>query len=466
VHAQPEQYWISTYYISLPLLALALIALRNGDRIVRILAVLTAFACLLALGEAGGLYTVLRNSVGLLSFMRFPIKLVVIAGFCLPLLGALAIAPLLHSSPKIWKFPRLVVAFLALLSLTVAVVASLAPHPLENSAVTWKNALFRICFLLVFALSFACLASMTDLRRQRFLGIFLLLVLWGDALNHAPWQNPTVGAWAFKGTAVELHPKPALGTGRAMISPPASDKLDHLQYDVPANDVLASRVSLYANANLLESVPKFDGFYALYLRDASAVLYELYSSTNSPSPLLDFLSISHLTAPGKTLEWTNRPTALPWVTIGQQSRPATPNDISYFILEPRFDPRSEVFLSAEFNPPQLPPVKNAKILKTELIAHRWLVEVETSQPTVVVLSQSWHPNWEAYVDRQPTPILKANFAFQAITIPAGSHTVELVYRDKKFNLALPFALLGIFITLGYWFKSRSQFPVPKSSSPL
>ena len=51
---------------------------------------------------------------------------------------------------------------------------------------------------------------------------------------------------------------------------------------------------------------------------------------------------------------------------------------------------------------------------------------------MVVIAQSFYHPWKAVVDGKPTPIWKANYAFQALEVPPGQHQVEIVYRDKKF----------------------------------
>jgi uncharacterized membrane protein YfhO len=49
------------------------------------------------------------------------------------------------------------------------------------------------------------------------------------------------------------------------------------------------------------------------------------------------------------------------------------------------------------------------------------------------------------VDDRPAPLLLANYAFQAVPVPAGSHHVRLVYEDRAFQIGLlcsALALLG------------------------
>jgi hypothetical protein len=49
----------------------------------------------------------------------------------------------------------------------------------------------------------------------------------------------------------------------------------------------------------------------------------------------------------------------------------------------------------------------------------------------VFLSDQFYPGWEASVNGHPVPILKANFAFRAVRIPAGESQVEFQYRPRS-----------------------------------
>jgi len=44
-------------------------------------------------------------------------------------------------------------------------------------------------------------------------------------------------------------------------------------------------------------------------------------------------------------------------------------------------------------------------------------------------ADAWHPFWHAQVNGRDTPILRANFGFQAVQVPSGVATVRFVYRS-------------------------------------
>ena len=63
-----------------------------------------------------------------------------------------------------------------------------------------------------------------------------------------------------------------------------------------------------------------------------------------------------------------------------------------------------------------------------------------------VFSDIWYPyGWEAYVDGQQTPIIRANYVLRAIKVPAGVHKIEFHFRPKSFKTGNTIALFSSII---------------------
>src|SRR6185436_951044 len=98
VYLQPDQFWVSSYYVGVSILALGLVvALRQPTPRVWALLGIALVGLVLALGEAGRVHSWVRAIVPGLSMIRFPVKFMVLPAVCFPLLAALAVHRCLDS---------------------------------------------------------------------------------------------------------------------------------------------------------------------------------------------------------------------------------------------------------------------------------------------------------------------------------------------------------------------------------
>ncbi len=80
--------------------------------------------------------------------------------------------------------------------------------------------------------------------------------------------------------------------------------------------------------------------------------------------------------------------------------------------------------------------------------------VNTSNNSLLYLNDNFYPGWQATVDGKPTPILKANYAFRAIAVPAGEHQVVIKYAPFSFTIGLFIATLSFISLLFLGFKKH------------
>jgi len=446
VYWQHEQYWTSSYYTSVGVFALALLAVFSvRRRMVVTLAILFVVSVVLAMGDEGFLYEPIRKILPQIGFMRFPIKFVVIVTFAVPLLAAFAMkarseAPLSDLRSRLTMF-GLWPIFLGVIC-SVIWSARLHPAKYEDWTLTWQNGLGRATFFVLFGATLAVLGFIKSPPARSLAGLVLLSEILGDSLNHVPPQNPTIARYAFEPGLLKLSPQPRLGGARVMVSPAANSRFRRFATSDPLKNYIASRQAQFANLNLIDGIPKLDGFYSLYLREADALHGALYSSTNAaPVPICDFLGVAHISDEKNLLEWASRSTAMPLITGGQ--KPLLVDDLTALnrITSANFRPQEVVFLASRPNP-VITNQSDLSIPRSQFGAHSVSFEVQASDRGVVVIAQNFHRFWQATIDGALAPLLRANYAFQAVVVPGGHHTVQLRYVDRNFVVGISISLIA------------------------
>jgi len=509
VFAQHGQYWVSSYYAGIGVLLLAGVGFaRIRDARLWVLTGMMILSLALALGDPGYLYRVLRELFPPLQIVRFPIKFVVIASFALPLLAAFGIQALRNASSRDGsrcqeadgETERLLTPALSsteeereknadrvngatrkrdsapsehretllipmvLFGATCLVLigailwfARTHPLPTDQWTATWQSGLSRGGLLVLIMAATAGLGS----RRwgaSPIPSLSLVALLWLDAMTHAPRLNPTIEPSVYEASLAKDHlklaPEPKLGESRAMISPLADFRLNHLAITNAVDDVLYSRLSLFANANLLDSIPKLDGFFSLYVREESRVRALLYATTNASVPALEtFLGVSQFTAEDKVIHWKPRRNFLAFATGGQTPVFADDTEILRAMAAPGFDAARSVYLPTPASA-QTAVTNSAgvQVQVTQIRAHEILLTVEADAPAWVVVAQAFYHPWKAYVDGKPAKLWRANYAFQAVEVPAGRHAVQMEYVDNAFRAGTALSVLSLLACAWLWMK--------------
>ncbi len=93
---------------------------------------------------------------------------------------------------------------------------------------------------------------------------------------------------------------------------------------------------------------------------------------------------------------------------------------------------------------------SAQILNYE--NRRVVCKVQATAPGYLVLLDSYFPGWRARVDGVEADIVRADFAFRAVAVPAGEHQVEFRYQPRSFFIGLLLTMvagLGAVIILAF-----------------
>ncbi len=82
----------------------------------------------------------------------------------------------------------------------------------------------------------------------------------------------------------------------------------------------------------------------------------------------------------------------------------------------------------------------------------------------MVLSENYQSNWSVWVDGNPAELLRANYVWKGVALPAGDHQVEFRYYSATLFWSRTVTLLCGALAAGMvasaWFARRKRAPLP------
>ncbi|KAF0178143.1 MAG: hypothetical protein FD161_2080 [Limisphaerales bacterium] len=497
-----DQQWTSSYYPGIGILALAALAVwRRREPRVWLLAVVALLGVWLAMGHNAFLLDWLKALCPPLGFIRFPIKYVLLPLMVLPFLAAMALAerrsPTRHvhslapaggegrgegknpttteaetavAEPAVARNHSYLIAlrdfgvigggFLFCIYFIVEPEFRSSLHSLGADSdsldlamrVTVSACLQVFSLGLVFA-AWIFIERVTSKTASIIARLVLLAVIAFNILTHAPRQNPTVITQAYEpGVAKFSTAMPRLGEGRAMVSREMEGFMAHAHNPDALNYCIGARRALFANWNLLDGVPKANGFFSQFPRELSDTWWLLYGHDRPfPERFADFLGITRISSSETLFTWTHRTNALPLVTAGMEPVFTDATNTLRELVDTGYDPAGIVFLPKELlaisRATNASAITRATVLSTRWARESLSIEVEANAPVWVVIAQTYYHPWKAFEGERELPIRRANHAFQAIEVSAGRHTIELRYVDHAFRLGAAFSLTTLALVL-------------------
>lgn len=87
--------------------------------------------------------------------------------------------------------------------------------------------------------------------------------------------------------------------------------------------------------------------------------------------------------------------------------------------------------------------------------NRVAVKTKSTAPSILILSENHYPGWRAYVDGNLVETLRIDYNLRGVTLPAGEHSIEFVYRPKSVLIGLCITLLTL-TALVIWCVRRAR----------
>ncbi len=122
-------------------------------------------------------------------------------------------------------------------------------------------------------------------------------------------------------------------------------------------------------------------------------------------------------------------------------------------VQTAFDPGKEA--SVEGRPSDLealrgvgPLVNGCKMTRfAEVSANRIAINVHTTNPTFLVVSENWYPGWTATVNGQTRTILRVDSTLMGMWLGAGDSEIRLVFRPRYVWFGISSAFLATALLL-------------------
>jgi hypothetical protein len=464
VFTHVEQQWTSSYYPGIGILALAALAVwRRREPRVWLFAAIALLGVWLAMGQKAFLLDWLKAVCPPLGFIRFPIKYVMLPLMVLPFLAACGLALLRQpaaSAEKVARHPNdeprppWFPPFTVMAAVVLVLYGGIHFWAKRDAAgaVGLQQGPWAVLGIVV-TVSLLVRPLKTALLMSPRPELVVLSMLALDILTHAPRQNPTVITQAYEPDVAKFSTTmPRLGEGRAMVSREMEGFMAHAHNPDALNYCIGARRALFANWNLLDGVPKANGFFSQFPRELSDTWWLLYGHDRPfPERFADFLGITRISSSETLFTWVHRTNALPLVTAGMEPVFTDATNTLRELVDTGYDPAGIVFLPKELlavsRATNASAITRATVLSTRWERESLSIKVEANAPVWVVIAQTYYHPWKAFEGDRELPIRRANHAFQAIEVTEGHHHIELRYVDHAFRLGALLSLTTLALVL-------------------
>ena len=159
-----------------------------------------------------------------------------------------------------------------------------------------------------------------------------------------------------------------------------------------------------------------------------------YMIANGQLPEREEFKIAYIDQASKLLVYENTKRLPRAFFVKQTDIIPDKKDVLYKLNSPDFNPAQTAILEVKPEA-DIIPYDSARVNILSWRTNRILLEAETDQPSLLVLSEMYYPHgWKAFIDGQETPIYKTNYILRSVCIPKGKHAVEFRFDPAEFTL--------------------------------
>lgn len=167
------------------------------------------------------------------------------------------------------------------------------------------------------------------------------------------------------------------------------------------------------------------------------------------SPLLDMMNAAYILT-AMRIEGKGQPVrigndgVLPRAFLVSGARFfGTYGEVLDYMKTGEFDPRREVLLVGESGAGPDSVIKAGRVSIASYEPHEVVMGVEAARDSYLFISDTFYPGWKATVGGKEAPVLRANYAFRALSIPKGKHEVVMKFESAPFRIGVILSIAGL-----------------------
>ena len=390
-------------------------------------------------------------------------RALVLVNFCLAGLSAFAVDLIIKTKKKISLIPNLsILLIVMLIFLLTFVLRKVSPSLiLQNDYLIGLRNLVQPFILVLFATMVLIIRNFYfSSTRARFFTAFLLIVLSVLELFRFGWKYTPFSKteYVFPETPVINYlqnlkkPTRVLPGNVIPMNMWVPYGLESISgYTAAYPESIAKYIGVSNSGNINASAQGRYGTLALFtskLTDIANGEYLLLNNKDIGEYYKNLIVNGRLMKvfTDKSVTIYKKAGALPRAIVVTNWSVSSGTDILGKLLDPNFNPAKEIILEKQ---PSIPTSSETNINSVNYLSYssdKSLIEVSTQKQGFLFVSDTWYPGWQAYVDGKESEILRADYAFQAVAIPAGLHKVTFIYDPKSFRIG-EWVSLGALILL-------------------
>ncbi len=136
---------------------------------------------------------------------------------------------------------------------------------------------------------------------------------------------------------------------------------------------------------------------------------------------------------------------------------AGPEEAIRRLLQPGFDPHREAVVEGRPPPVAVAPERSRdRVEITSYEPMRVVVRVDAGAPGLLVLGDSYDPDWVVTRNGEAVPVLPANGMFRGVAVPSGQSELIFRYRARQFHWGAAISALTAGIAVSVWVRARSK----------